>query len=213
VLHLNTDWGRTSKDHFLKAAKELGAEVVVAEGYIPEERDFRSTLVRVRDANPDGLVLISYYADGALIARQTRQTGLRQTVLAAGSVYSPKFIELGGDAVDGVHTSSRYFPGDQRPEVRRFVEAFKAKYGGQESDAFNVYAYDAMNVAAAVLRLAGTDRRAIRDAFAKVKDVPSVIFGAATFDPQTRRVLGAKNVDLVVRDGKFAVWDGTKKQS
>jgi branched-chain amino acid transport system substrate-binding protein len=213
VLHLNTDWGRTSKDHFLKAAKELGAEVVIAEGYIPEERDFRSTLVRVRDANPDGLVLISYYSDGALIARQVRQTGLKQTVVAAGSVYSPKFIELGGDAVDGVHTSSRYFPEDPRPEVQRFVTSFKAKYGGQESDAFNVYAYDAMNVAAAVLRIGGTDRRAIRESFAKVKDVSTVIFGPATFDPQTRRVLGAKNVDLVVKGGRFALWDGTRKQS
>src|SRR5215468_8486310 len=50
VLYLNTDWGRTSRDHFVRAAKELGGEAVVAEGYIPDERDFRSTLVRVRDA-------------------------------------------------------------------------------------------------------------------------------------------------------------------
>src|SRR5215207_9105317 len=34
ILHLNTDWGRTSRDHFASAAKELGAEVVISEGYI-----------------------------------------------------------------------------------------------------------------------------------------------------------------------------------
>src|SRR5256886_15464142 len=78
ILHLNTDWGRTSRDHFANAAKEFGAEVVISEGYIPDERDFRSTLVRARDANPDGLILISYYSDGALIARQARQAGLKQ---------------------------------------------------------------------------------------------------------------------------------------
>src|SRR5246127_1651877 len=33
VLHLNTDWGRTSRDYFVKAAKDDGAEVVVTEGY------------------------------------------------------------------------------------------------------------------------------------------------------------------------------------
>lgn len=81
VLHLNTDWGRTSRDHFVKAAKEYGAEIAVTEGYIAEERDFRSTLVRVRDASPDGLILISYYSDGALIARQARQVGLKQNHL------------------------------------------------------------------------------------------------------------------------------------
>jgi branched-chain amino acid transport system substrate-binding protein len=208
VLHQNTDWGRTSRDYFVKAAKEDGAEVVVTEGYIADERDFRSTLVRVRDANPDGLVLISYYSDGALIARQARQVGLTQMICAASSVYSPKFLELGGDAVEGVHIGTRYFPEDPRPEVQKFIKSFKAKYNGVEPDAFNAYSYDAMNVAAAVLRIGGTDRKAIRDAFLKVKDVPSVIFGSVTFDPATRRVKGAMNAELVVRKGQFAIWDG-----
>src|SRR5690242_11309011 len=185
ILHLNTDWGRTSRDYFANAAKELGAEVAITEGYNPDERDFRSTLVRVRDASPDGLILISYYSDGALIARQARQVGLKQTICAASSVYSPKFIELGGEAVEDVHLGTRYFPQDPRPEVKKFIAGFKAKYNGQEPDAFNAYSYDAMNMAAAVVRIGGTDRRAIRDAFAKVKDISSVIFGSATFDVAT----------------------------
>jgi branched-chain amino acid transport system substrate-binding protein len=208
VLHQNTDWGRTSRDYFVKAAKDYGGDVVVTEGYIPDERDFRSTLVRVRDSNPDGLILISYYSDGALIARQARQVGLNQTICAASSVYSPKFLELGGDAVEDVHIGTRYFPEDPRPEVRKFVAGFKAKYNGSEPDAFNAYSYDAMNVAAAVLRIGGTDRRSIREAFIKVKDVPSVIYGTVSFDADTRRVKGAMNAELVVRKGQFAIWDG-----
>ena len=208
VLHLNTDWGRTSRDYFVNAAKGYGAEVVVTEGYIAEERDFRSTLVRVRDANPDGLILISYYSDGALIARQARQVGLKQVMCAASSVYSPKFLELGGEAVEGVHLGTRYFPGDPRPEVRKFVDGFKAKYGGQEPDSFNAYSYDAMNMAAAVLKVGGTDRKAIRDAFGKVRDVSTVIFGPATFDVATRRIKGAMNAELVVQKGQFTLWDG-----
>ena len=210
VLHLNTDWGRTSKDLFVKAAQDLGAEVVAAEGYLPEEKDFRSTLVRVRDAKPDGLFLISYYADAALIVRQTRQTGLTVPVAASSSIYSPKFIELGGDAADGVFTASRFFPDDTRPEVKGFVTAFKAKYG-KEPDAFNAYAYDTVILFGHVLREApNLDRKTIRDTLGKVKDVPSVIFGKAAFDVNTRRVLGAKNVNLVVKNGQFTVWDGKR---
>jgi branched-chain amino acid transport system substrate-binding protein len=208
ILHLNTDWGRTSRDYFANAAKELGAEVVISEGYIPDERDFRSTLVRARDANPDGLILISYYSDGALIARQARQAGLKQTICAASSVYSPKFLELGGEAVEDVHLGTRYFPNDPRPAVQKFVSGFKAKYNGQEPDAFNAYSYDAMNVAAAVVRIGGTDRRAIRDAFTKVHDVSTVVFGPASFDVASRRVKGAMNAELVVRKGQFTLWDG-----
>ena len=75
VLYLNTDWGRTSQKIFVKAAKANGAEIVASEGYQPDEKDFRSTLVRVRDAKPDGIILISYYADGALISRQNPHRG------------------------------------------------------------------------------------------------------------------------------------------
>src|ERR1700730_2802512 len=61
VLHLNTDWGRTAKDAFLKAAPALGMEVVAVEGYLSAEQDFRPTLVRARDSKPDGIVMLSYY--------------------------------------------------------------------------------------------------------------------------------------------------------
>ena len=208
ILHLNTDWGRTSKDHFAAAAKELGAEIVATEGYLPEEKDFRSTLVRVRDANPNGIFLESYYADAALIARQARQTGLTVPIAAASSIYSPKFVELGGDAAEGVFTSSRFFPEDPRPEVQAFVTAFKAKYG-KEPDAFNSYAYDTMILFGQVLReTPNLERKTIRDTLAKVKDVPSVVYGKATFDPQSRRVQGARRADLVGTGGRLTLWAG-----
>ncbi|MDD2926492.1 ABC transporter substrate-binding protein [Rhodoferax sp.] len=210
VLHLNTDWGRTSKDVFVKAAAERGGQVIISEGYLPDDKDFRSTLVRIRDAKPDGIVLISYYADGALIAGQLKTTGINLPAVAVGSVYSPKFLELGGASVEGIITNTSFFPEDPRSEVQGFVSRFRTKYK-RDPDAFNAYAYDAVLIAAAAIRTAGnTDRKAIRDALYKVKDVPSVIFGKSTFDPTTRRVAGVKSVDLVVKGGKWTVFGGNK---
>ena len=207
ILHLNTDWGRTSKDLAAQTVKDLGATVVATEGYMPEERDFRSTLVRVRDSQPDGVILISYYADGALIARQTRVSGITQPLVAIGSVYSPKFIELGGDAVEGVYSQSNFFPGEPRVEVKAFVVKFVARYN-EEPDTFNAYGYDTMNLMAAVMRQFGTTRADIRTGLEKIKDVPSVLFGRASFDPVTRRVAGAFTANLQVKGGKFVSWDG-----
>jgi branched-chain amino acid transport system substrate-binding protein len=209
VLYLNTDWGRSSQGLFSDAAKGYGAEIVAAEGYQPDEKDFRSTLVRVRDANPDAIILISYYADGALIARQIRSVGLTTPIVASGSVYSPKFLELAGDAANGVFTESNFFPNDTHPEVQAFVAKFKAKYG-EDPDNFNAIAYDTIVLLAAVIDKYGSDRTAIRDGLAAIKDVPSVIFGKATFDVQTRRVAGARAIYLVVKDGQFTLWDGKK---
>lgn len=209
VLYLNTDWGRTSKDIFAKAAAGDGAQIVAAEGYQPNEKDFRATLVRINASKPDSIVLISYYADGAQIVRQARTAGLAQPIAAVGSVYSPKFLELGGPAVEGVYTESNFFPGEPRPEVRAFVERYRAKYHG-DPDSFVARAYDALIFSAEVLRRYGTTRQAVHDGFGKIGDVPSVIFGKVRFDPNTRRVAGARTVYLQVQHGQFAVWDGRK---
>jgi len=207
LLHLNTDWGRTAKDAFLKAAPGLGMEVAATEGYLSAEQDFRPTLVRARDSKPDGLVLLSYYADGALISRQARDTGLTLTILAGTSNYSPKFIELGGAGVEGDYVMSTFFPGDPRSEVQDFVKRYQAKYG-MEPDSFSAGAYDTMVLFAALCERYGTTREAMQTGLTEIRDVPSVIYGKVSFDPKTRRVQGANYKLLLVRDGKFTVWGG-----
>lgn len=209
LLHLNTDWGRTAKDAFVKAAAGLGMDVVAVEGYLPAEQDFRPTLVRVRDAKPDGLVLLSYYADGALICRQARDAGLNLPILAGTSNYSPKFLELGGSGVEGVYLMSNFFPGDPRPEVQEFVKIFRAKYN-MDPDSFCAQSYDTMVLFAALCDQYGTTREAMQQGLLHIKDVPSVVYGKVTFNPETRRVQRPNYQMLVVKDGKFTAWDGNR---
>jgi branched-chain amino acid transport system substrate-binding protein len=207
VFYLNTDWGKATYDLFQKHAKQIGAEIVAAEAYLPDEKDFRSALVRARDAAPDGLVLISYQADGAQIVQQVAAAGLKVPIVGASSLHSPDFTRLGGPAAEGVLIRGQFSPEDARPTVKAFVDAYRAKYN-EEPDFFAAHAYDTMNVVAALIEVAGPDRKAIRDAFTQIKDVPSVIYGSVTFDPVTRRVARPQFVDLVVKDGKFVPWDG-----
>ena len=204
MLHLNTDWGRTAKDAFVRAAEAGGAKVAAAEAYLSSEQDFRPTLVRVRDSNPDGLVLLSYYADGALICRQARDSGIKLPIVAGTSNYSPKFLELGGAGVEGVYVMTTFFPGDTRPEVQDFVGRYRAKYG-DEPDSFGAGAYDTMVLWSRLLDGWGPTREGMEKGLTEIKDVPSVIYGSVTFNPATRRVQGASYQRL---DGRFTGWDG-----
>jgi branched-chain amino acid transport system substrate-binding protein len=212
IASINSDWGRTSKDLFVRAAQANGAMVVAAEAYLPAEQDFRSLLVRLRDAKPDSLILVSYYPDGAELMRQVRSEGINVPVVAAGSVYSPKFLELGGSAVNGVYTTTNFFPGSTQSTVRRFVTAYQAKYH-TEPGAYNARAYDAMIVAATLVRQYSATRAGVHDGLSKAKDIPSVVFGSITFDPETRRVRNPSVIELVVKNGAFALWDGSPAQA
>ncbi len=206
VLHLNTDWGTTAKNIFVGEAEKHGAEVVAAEGYLPDEKDFRATLTRIKAANPDGIMLESYYADGALIVRQIRELGIDLPIVAVGSVYSPDFLKLAGGAAEGVHTAAYFTPVSPRPEVQDFIKEFTAKYG-QEPNNFNAMAYDTMNLLAAVMRQYGTTREEIKDGLGQISGISSVLFPQVSFDPETRRVMGLEATDLIVKDGAFELYE------
>lgn len=209
VFYLNTDWGKTSYDLFAQRAKALGAQIVAAQAYLADEKDFHSALTSARDANPDGIVLISYQADGALIAQQLQQAGLDVPVVGASSVQSPDFLKLGGPAVEGVYIRGQFLPDDPRPQVKNVVDRYKAKYN-ETPDFFAIHAYDTINLIAQAIELGGPTRQGVHDALPKLKDIPSVIYGVANFDPATRRVVDPQFVDLVVKDGAFVPWDGKK---
>jgi branched-chain amino acid transport system substrate-binding protein len=205
VLYINSDWGRSSKELLVEAIVQRGGTIVDAEGYLADEKDFRSAIVRAQAANPDSIALISYYPDGAQITRQLRNAGVTQPIVAGGSIYSPKFIELGGDAVEGVLTTVPFFPGDPRPLVQAFVKNFVAKFN-VEPDGYNGRSYDTMMLLAQVFRQFGTDRKAVKDGLGKIKDFPSIVFGSMHFDPETRRVAYPFATRVVVKSGKFVAW-------
>ena len=207
VLYLNTDWGKTTFDLLSQRAKEIGAQIVATEAYLPEEKDFRSVLTRVRDAKPDGLILISYQADGALIAQQLQDAGLKVPVVGGGSLQSPDFLKLGGKAVEGAYVYGEFLPEDPRPEVKTFVDKYTAKYN-ETPDLFAVHAYDTIVLIAKAIELGGPTRQGVHDALGKLKDVPSVTNGKVTFDLESRRVLNPQFVPLQVKNGQFVPWDG-----
>jgi branched-chain amino acid transport system substrate-binding protein len=206
VFNLNTDWGRTTFDLFAQQAKQKGAEIVANQAYLADEKDFVSALTTVKNATPDGVVLISYYNDAAQIAQQLRAQGLTYPIVADAASYSPEFIKLGGTAVEGVYMSTQFFPADTRPEVQSFVKAFKAKYN-QEPGLFSAIAYDAMKIIAAAIAKGGPDRKAIHDALGQLKDVPSIIYGKLTFN-ENRRVSNPSQTKIIIKNGQFVVWDG-----
>jgi branched-chain amino acid transport system substrate-binding protein len=207
VFQINNDWGKSTIDLFAKRVAELGGEIVTSQGYPPDETDFRSALTTVKDANPDGIVLISYQADGALIAQQAREAGITAPFVGSASLQSPDFINLGGQAVEGAYVLGEFLTTDPRPEVQTFVKKYKETYN-EEPDLFATLAYDTIYLVKAAIELGGPTRDGIHTALPQLKDVPSVVYGKVTFDPETRRAQDPTFESLIVKDGEFVPWEG-----
>jgi len=207
VFQLNTDWGKATDELFSKRVTQLGAQIVTTQAYLPDEKDFRSALTTVKDANPDGIILISYQDDGALIAQQVRDAGLTIPIVGGASLQSPDYIKLGGKAVEGTYILGEFLPSDPRPEVQAFVTKYKAKYN-ESPDLFATIAYDTIVLIAQAIKIGGPTRQGVHDALPKLKDVPSVLYGKVTFDITTRRVQNPIFENLIVKNGDFVPFSG-----
>ncbi len=175
VLYLNNDWGVVEQNFFVEEAKRLGADIVALEGYLKGTTDFTAILRKLRSSDPELLYLCSLYSSGALISKQRQQLGWNNVaVMGAGPLHSQKLLEVGGDAVENLYTSSSFFTKSARPEVRKFVTGYEKRYN-RTPNLFAAQSYDTINLLAEAIRQGGTGRRAIRDELAKIRDFSGAI--------------------------------------
>ena len=184
----NSDYSVGLKDYVEQPVKAAGGQIVSELSYSEKgDRDFRSQLTKIRDANPEAIFVTGYYQEAAQIARQARDLGITVPLIGGDGWDSDQLVKSGGDAINGCYFTNHYSPDEQRPEVQAFVKAYGAKYKNHDGtpkvpDAMAILGYDAMKLMAnAITRAGSTDGQKIRDALAATKGFPAAA-GAITID-------------------------------
>ncbi len=148
------------KDAFVAKAKELGMTVDF-NSYTREISDFNSNWQTILSGNYDCVYVPDYYEKAYNIVKTGRGLNFDKPI-------------YGGDGWDGILTtakndkdtnlsflencfySNHYFGGSNKETVQAFVEKYKAKYNGEEPNAFIALAYDAVYIAKQAIEQAGS---------------------------------------------------------
>lgn len=197
------DYSKGLAETFKATFTQLGGQVVAAEAFTDEDKttDFSAQLTSIRTVNPDIIFVPCYYSADALIAKQARGLGITAPLTGCDGWDSPELAKLGGAAVEGATFSNHYAKDDTRPEVQRFVAAYRAKYG-EVPDALAALGYDAaMLLVDGIKRSLRLESAALREALAATQNFAAVS-GRVTFDAQRNpvksaamlRMLGGKQV-------------------
>jgi branched-chain amino acid transport system substrate-binding protein len=204
LIDSRSDYSVGLAEAFRQSFTALGGTILAEPKYTEGDSDFSAQLTALAPQNPDVLFIPGYYTDAGLIARQARSLGIKATLLGADGWDSPKLVEIGGEAMEGACLSNHYSVDDPAPAVRKFVDAYKAKYGA-EPDSIAATSYDAMRlIADAITRAGSTEGKRIRDALAATKDFPGVT-GTISMDADRNPIKPA--VVLRVENGRFRFAD------
>jgi branched-chain amino acid transport system substrate-binding protein len=200
LVDARSDYSLGLAEAFRTAFTEQGGRVIDELKYTEGDSDFSAQLTALAPKAPDVLLIPGYYTDAGLIARQAKTLGLKSVLLGADGWDSPQLIEIGGQAIEGAYLSNHYSVDDPSPSVRRFVDAYKARFGS-EPDSIATLTYDATRLLAdAITRAGSTEGKRIRDALASTQDFAAVT-GSVTMDADRNPVKSA--VILKVEGGRF----------
>lgn len=193
------DYSKGLAAEFSKVLKSAGGTITDTENYVGGDKDFKSTLTRIKASNPEVVFVPGYYNEVGLIVKQARELGITVPFVGGDGWDSAKLPDLAGAAnLNNTYYVNHMWAED--PATKPFADAYKAKYNA-EPDALAALGYDAAGMLIAAIQTSGsTEPEKIRVALENTKDYQGVT-GVITVDPKTHNpVKSAVIIKLV--DGK-----------
>jgi branched-chain amino acid transport system substrate-binding protein len=200
----NNDYSVGLSQTFRDAAAKVPAIKIVADEKVKDgDKDFSAQITNIKAKKPDVILFSGYYTEGALIMKEARKQGLKAPMFGGDGLFSPKFIELGGPAVEGSMSALGFSTEQATPETAKFIETYKAKMNA-EPGLFDAQGYDAvMLLVDAMKRANSVDPKVFKDALAKTKNFAGV---SGTISMQANREPIKSPLSLLaVKDGKFVL--------
>lgn len=205
ILTVDNDFGISLTDGFKQHAEELGLEIVMEEKYPLGETEFRPIIGKIKEAAPDVVYATGYYNEAANLVRQADEEGLDVQIIGQEGYDSPKFVELAGEAAEGVIITTDLNRDSDRPMTKTFLEQYRATYG-EDADMVGASAFDAVQVLAYAIETAGsTESSAITAAIAGLENFEDVASGPFWHYTASREVVRPVS-SQIVRDGAFHLY-------
>jgi branched-chain amino acid transport system substrate-binding protein len=163
-------------------------EIAIDEPFELNGKDFSALLGKVKAAGADIFLVDAHLPDYITMHRQYVAAGLCHKVVSYGARGAEKdaFEKLGKDNVQYVLSGTWWSPqlAATNPQSKKFVDAFKAKFGGRSPEWFQAIGYEAARALFTAIQQAGTvDREAVRAKLVALK-LDSLLPGGVLQFPQ-----------------------------
>lgn len=193
-----SDYAKGLGEAFKETFEAGGGEIVAEEAYVAKDTDFKSTLTRIKSAEPEFVFIPGYYEEVGLIVKQARELGIDVPLMGADGWDSPTLLDLAGaDALNNTYITNHYSSDDPDETIQNFVTKFKEKYDGNAPNAFHALGYDAVYLLKDAIERAGsTEPAAIKEALEATEEL-TLVSGVITIDEDHNPIKSATILEYV----------------
>ncbi|MBP1751864.1 MAG: amino acid/amide transporter substrate-binding protein, family [Geobacteraceae bacterium] len=208
ILTVSDSFGSSGREQLKFNASRYRIQVISDDTYGPKDTDMTPQLTKIRNSGAQALICWGTNPGPAIIARNVKQLGISLPVYMSHGVSSKKFIELAGDASEGITLpSGRVLVADllpssdtQKKSLLSFISTYQ-KHFKKEGDHFGGHAWDAMMLVKSAIERGGDSPSAIRSQLEKTRNFAG-IGGVFTFTPNDHSGLAKDAFVLVKVKGK-----------
>jgi len=203
ILTVSDGFGSSGREQLKAQAAKYGITIVSDDTFGPKDNDMTSQLTKIRGSEAQVIICWGTNPGPALVAKNIKQLGIKLPVYMSHGVSSKKFIELAGDASEGIRLpSGKVLVADvlpnsdaQKKSLMAFVSDYQQHYKA-EGDHFGGHAWDAVMLIKDAIERGGDTPYGIRDQLEKAKQFHG-IGGTFTYSPQDHAGLGKEAFVLV----------------
>ncbi|EXL06769.1 ABC transporter substrate-binding protein [Aquamicrobium defluvii] len=153
------DFTKALSAFFTERFTEKGGEVVGTDSFMMGDTDFSAQIARLAsiDPKPDAVFVSAIPSEAGISVKQIREQGITMPIIS-GDGFDTELVTTvpGPELANDVYFSTHTYRADDRPEVRKFIEDYKAEYGRDPENAFAPLGYDALMLVADAIRRANS---------------------------------------------------------
>lgn len=153
IIYINSVFQKENHDRFIERAAENGLQIVADESALTGSSDFRTELTKIKNTNPDSLMLIAHTADLVNILKQLKDVGL-----AGLPKYGIHAAESGMlTKNEGLAEGLIYpYPADREeiPSAKSFYDEYKELYNA-DSNPYSSNTFDSLNILVSSIKKCG----------------------------------------------------------
>ena len=181
VISMRDAWGRARYNPLMETFKRKGVTPVADEEMSPDANDATPQVLRLRQANPDAVLIVLYPKAAAVYMRDAAKLGFKPIQVgqtAVGDLIAFREQVAIPNALERFYTIShvRFTPDD--PEMERWRALLQKYFPGDRLSVYNIMGIASASVVVEVLKRAGRDltRERVRDELNKLKDYSTGIY-------------------------------------
>lgn len=194
-----SDYSQGFTEFFEKTFTEKGGKIVAKEGFKEGDVDFRPQLSKIKEANPDVILMPYYYKEVALSANQARDLGITATLMGGDGWPSDQLMTMAKDAIEGSYIVNHLDFND--PEVKPLQDSYKAKYN-LPMELNGYMAHDAFLLLEAAIKDANSaDPEKITESLTKVS--VEGVTGTIKISPETHNPDGKEAAIVRIESGDY----------